>query len=108
MSSFRYRQLATAVMTLFFAPQIAHAQSKPVQDLPEVSVRSQAETADGPVDGYNATRTATATKTDTPLKEVPASVTVVPAQLMKDTAMQSIGDTVRYVPGVLLHQGEGN
>lgn len=76
--------------------------------LPQVSVQAQTERADGPVDGYRAERSATFTKTDTPLKEVPASVTVVPAQLMKDQAMQSMGDVFRYVPGVLMHQGEGN
>jgi catecholate siderophore receptor len=57
---------------------------------------------------YRATRSSTFTKTDTPLKEVPASITVVPAQLMKDQAMRSLADVVRYVPGVSVHQGEGN
>ncbi len=66
------------------------------------------EHADGPVNGYRATRSATFTKIDTPLKEVPASVTVLPAQLMKDQAMQSLADVIRYVPGALAHQGEGN
>ena len=73
--------------------------------MPEVTVQ---ESADGPVTGYRATRSATATKTDEPLKEVPASVSVVPSQLMKDQAMQSMSDVFRYVPGVLSHQGEGN
>jgi catecholate siderophore receptor len=60
------------------------------------------------VEGYRATRSGTFTKSDTPLNEVPASVTVVPAQLMKDQAMQGMADVIRYVPGVLIHQGEGN
>jgi catecholate siderophore receptor len=76
--------------------------------LPKVTVRADAERADGPVSGYRATQSSTFTKTDTPLKEVPASITVVPEQLMKDQAMQSMGDVFRYVPGVLMHQGEGN
>ncbi len=57
---------------------------------------------------YLPSRTTTFTKTDTPLKEVPASVSVVPAQLMKDLAMQSLADVIRYVPGALAHLGEGN
>jgi catecholate siderophore receptor len=32
----------------------------------------------------------------------------VPAELMKDQAMQSLADVIRYVPGALAHQGEGN
>ncbi|HUN69871.1 MAG TPA: TonB-dependent siderophore receptor, partial [Burkholderiales bacterium] len=103
------RPLAAAILLVFATPQLAHAQAAPgEQTLPEVKVQEQAERADGPVTGYRATRSGTFTKTDTPLNEVPASVTVVPAQLMKDQAMQSMGDVFRYVPGVLMHQGEGN
>jgi catecholate siderophore receptor len=76
--------------------------------LAPVEVRAQSERADGPVVGYNATRSATFTKTDTPLKEVPASLTVVPEELIEDQAMQSIADVIRYVPGATAHQGEGN
>lgn len=76
--------------------------------MPQVTVEGAGERADGPVQGYRATRSSTFTKTDTPLKEVPASVSVVPADLMKDQAMQSMGDAFRYVPGAASHQGEGN
>lgn len=76
--------------------------------LPEVQVQGAPESANGPVAGYRATRSATFTKTDEPLKEVPASIAVVPSQLMKDQAMQGLSDVFRYVPGVLTHQGEGN
>jgi catecholate siderophore receptor len=84
------------------------AQAAEDSALPAVTVRAQGERADGPVTGYRAERSATFTKTDTPLKEVPASITVVPAELMRDQAMHSIADVVRYVPGVTSHQGEGN
>ena len=57
---------------------------------------------------YHASRSSTFTRTDTPLKEIPASVTVVPAQVIKDQAMRSLADVIRYVPGALAHQGEGN
>lgn len=50
-----------------------HSNLKPVahgaeQTLPQVTVVDQAKRADGPVTGYRATRSATFTKTDTPLK----------------------------------------
>ena len=76
--------------------------------LPATEVHGQAERADGPVVGYRATRSATFTKTDSELKEVPASVSVIPAELIKDQAMQSMADVFRYVPGATNHQGEGN
>jgi len=104
MTPFHRRPVAAAVLAVFST--FAQAQSD--QTLPEIKVRGEAERADGPVTGYRATRSSTATKTDTPLREVPASVTVVPSSVMKDQAMQSMGDVFRYVPGVLMHQGEGN
>ena len=115
MPQFERKPLAAAILVMLSAPLAhAHAQSEmiaqaqPEATLPEVKVKDAAERADGPVDGYRATRSGTATRTDTPLLEVPASVTVVPAQLIKDAGMQSLGDVFRYVPGVLMHQGEGN
>jgi len=95
---------AIAVM-IAFGNGFAHAEDA---TLSQVTVQGQAERADGPVTGYRATRSATFTKTDTPLKDVPASVSVVPAELMKDQAMQSLADVIRYVPGATAHQGEGN
>ncbi|WP_083567482.1 TonB-dependent siderophore receptor [Hyphomicrobium sp. CS1GBMeth3] len=59
------------------------------------------ETATGPVEGYNATRTATGMKTDTPLKEIPQSVSVVGAEQIRDMSAQNLQDTLRYVPGVV-------
>jgi catecholate siderophore receptor len=108
MPGFKRRPLAAAMIALLSTPSAVYAQARPEQALPEVRVQGEAERADGPVTGYRATRSSTATKTDTPLREVPASVTVVPSSLMKDQAMQRMGDVFRYVPGVLMHQGEGN
>ncbi len=100
--------LAIAAVATGLTMTSSPARAQTPVTLPEVSVQGQAERADGPVEGYRAERSSTFTKTDTPLKEVPASVSVVPATVMKDTAMQSMGDVFRYVPGVLMHQGEGN
>ena len=49
-----------------------------------------------------------ATKTLTPLIDVPQSVTVVTKQLINDQMMASIADVVKYVPGITAHQGENN
>lgn len=105
--SFRIHMKPVALAALAALGPIGAARSAE-QTMPQVTVQEQAERADGPVQGYRATRSATFTKTDTPLKEVPASVSVVPAQLMKDQAMRSLADVIRYVPGALAHQGEGN
>jgi catecholate siderophore receptor len=58
--------------------------------------------------GYQVPAIRTATKTPTPLVDVPQSVTVVTSELIKDQMMMSVGDVMRYVPGVMVHQGENN
>jgi catecholate siderophore receptor len=55
-----------------------------------------------------ATLVAGATRIPTPVRDVPQSVSVVGADAIKDQLMMSIGDVVRYVPGITAHQGENN
>lgn len=57
---------------------------------------------------YAATSTSTATKTNTLLRDVPQSITVITSDLIKDQSIRSLADAVRYVPGVGVSQGEGN
>jgi catecholate siderophore receptor len=71
-------------------------------------IKVSASTITGPTDGYMATKSFSATRTDTPLRDVPQSITVVTQDLIKDQTMQNMGDVVRYVPGVGISQGEGN
>ncbi|MBN8941079.1 MAG: TonB-dependent siderophore receptor [Rhizobiales bacterium] len=72
------------------------------------TITVQGAAVGGGVTGYLATRTSTATKTDTPLRDVPQSVSVVTRQFLDDTAARSIADATRYVPGVGVQYGEGN
>lgn len=58
--------------------------------------------------GYQAQRTTTATRTDTPLRDVPQSVTVTTQQAIRDLSMQNLQDVLRYTPGAGFAQGEGN
>jgi catecholate siderophore receptor len=58
--------------------------------------------------GYAAPVSTSATKTPTLLIDIPQSVTVISHDLMADASMQGMADVVRYVPGVVMTQGEGN
>lgn len=58
------------------------------------------ETAFGPVPGYAASRTATATKTDTPILEVPQSVSVIGREEMEARGALDVMDAIQYTPGV--------
>ena len=57
---------------------------------------------------YQVSTTRSATKTSTALQDVPQSITVVTQDQIKDQLMMSIGDVVRYVPGITSIQGENN
>jgi len=58
--------------------------------------------------GYGVPAISSATRTSTPLRDVPQSVTVITPELMRDQQMTSMADVVRYVPGIAAHQGENN
>jgi catecholate siderophore receptor len=98
--------------------------------LPEIQVRSRRHTtrivrADTPATatpavptdtqnartgtvGVYANSTSVATKTNTPLVNIPQSVSVVTKDFIKDQSFQNLTEVTRYVPGVAIHQGEGN
>lgn len=85
------------------APAASAPAEAPITTLPAVRVSAQAEreTATGPVSGYVARRTATATKTDTLLAEAPQSVSVITRDQMEAQNAQSVSDAVRYSAGVM-------
>ncbi len=65
-------------------------------------------TVNAPAVGYQMPVISTATKTPTPLRDVPQAITVVTQELMKDQLMMSVSDVIRYVPGITTQQGENN
>ncbi|HET8690604.1 MAG TPA: TonB-dependent receptor plug domain-containing protein, partial [Steroidobacteraceae bacterium] len=81
----------------------ADVESGEPTPLPKVTVSAEHDS-----DGYLAERSRTATKTLTPLLDVPQSVSVVTRDLIADQSMQGLADLVRYVPGAGMAQGEGN
>ncbi len=61
----------------------------------------------GLTDSYRAD-TASGLRTPTPLIDVPQTVTVITREQLDDQGVTQLGDALRYVPGVVLAQGEGN
>ena len=57
---------------------------------------------------YDVDAISTATKTLTPLRDVPQAVTVTSKEVIRDQLMLSMGDVMRYTPGISVHQGENN
>jgi iron complex outermembrane recepter protein len=85
------------------APTAASDPKEAEATLPTVRIVAprEVETAAGPVAGYVATRSATATKTDTPIIETPQSISVITRDRMDDQAVQTTTQALRYTAGVL-------
>ena len=62
----------------------------------------------GALAGYEVPSVSSATRTTTPLRDVPQSVSVVSSALIADQRMASMAEITRYMPGVGFAQGEGN
>ncbi|HEX4895947.1 MAG TPA: TonB-dependent siderophore receptor [Solimonas sp.] len=103
--NFRLNPIAVAMLTALSAPALAEELevASSTTALPEIVVEGHAEPA-----AYAVPEVRSATRTDTPVRDVPQSITVISRDLVRDQAMQNIADAVRYVPGVGMAQGEGN
>jgi len=103
---------AVTVIAVGFAPEtitvtVRRGQTTESQVALAVAGLHEAVTVTAP-GGYRAPVVSSATRTATPLRDVPQSVTVITDALIKDQLMTSVADVMRYVPGVTTHQGENN
>jgi iron complex outermembrane recepter protein len=77
-------------------------QQDPPIILPQVTVRDSAE------EGYTTSVTATGTRTDTPITEIPQSIQVIPRQVIEDQASPRLRDVYQNVSGVVPAPTVGN
>jgi catecholate siderophore receptor len=83
---------------------VATAQEAGQVTLPPITVGTSPQ-AD---QSYLAKRTSTATKTNTPIINIPQSIDVVTQEQIQDRAAEGLAEALRYVPGVTFAQGESN
>jgi catecholate siderophore receptor len=91
--------LSSIVFPVFAASNV---NVEPEATLSEVVITGITES------NYGIKHSKTAMKTDTLLRDTPQAITVITKELMRDQAMQSMADVIRYVPGIVTAQGEGN
>ncbi len=89
--------VATAVGSISFA---AHAA--PEDTITVTTAAAEQESAWGPAPTIAAKRTATATKTDTPIEKTPQSISVVTRQEMEIHQSKSVKEALGYTPGVVV------
>ena len=92
--------ISIAGASMAFAEEPVDPNKEAVLKAVTVKDKVDAETATGPVTGYIAKRSATATKTDTSLLETPQSVTVVTADQIVDLGAMNVQDALNYAAGV--------
>ncbi|WP_439895338.1 TonB-dependent siderophore receptor [Pseudomonas syringae] len=66
----------------------------------DIQSATDIETAQGPVQGYRATRSVSATRTDTSLHETPQSISVVTREAVEDIGATRLQDALDYAGGV--------
>jgi catecholate siderophore receptor len=100
MRRFKRRPLAAAMLMVFSTPEWAFAQAQSEQTLPEVRVRAGQ-------DGFRTETNTSATRTETPLRDIPQMVNTVPAELLRSQGASTLGDALRNVPGISYAAPEG-
>lgn len=114
---FQARLPRAIVLALVTLPLAAQAVEVPIQvpdgaggfkrrsasQLDQVQVEAGTPRADFPVQD-----SASATRTDTALRDIPQAISVITQDLIRDQAIAGMADVVRYVPGMGMAQGEGN
>lgn len=84
---------APGPVALAVALLLANQAQAQVATLPEVTVSASP-------DSYRVSHSSAATRTDTPLEQVPQSVVVIPRAVMDDQAAQTLSDVLRNVSNV--------
>jgi iron complex outermembrane receptor protein len=68
--------------------------------LEKITLQARMDSAWGPVEGYVANRSASGTKTDTPLIETPQSVSVITTDQIRNQKAVSLSEALTYTPGI--------
>lgn len=107
----RLRKLAVliAAATGSIAVTATAAETAKKEDTITVSAAAPQESAWGPAPTIAAKRTATATKTDTPIEKTPQSISVVTSEEMEIRQPASVKEALGYTPGVVVsNRGASN
>lgn len=91
----------TSATTVTLERQVAQEQSpatSPGSEVPQLEPVTVTE--ERAAQGYRVERATTATKTDTPLRDIPGSIQVLPRQVIEDQGTVQVRDVLRNVSGV--------
>ncbi|NWF59552.1 MAG: TonB-dependent siderophore receptor [Fischerella sp.] len=86
-------------------PQTPQAEQKPENQTPQQQPAAQEDepielVVTGEQDGYNVPDASTATRTDTPIRDIPQSIQIVPRQVIEDRDVRNLNEALETVSGV--------
>ncbi|WP_425249217.1 TonB-dependent siderophore receptor [Bradyrhizobium brasilense] len=84
------------------------ANRAPAQNVPAPGPSGGGERGNGPVTGYLASQSVTATKTDSPVLTTPQSISIVTQDQIQAQGAQNITEALRYTPGVTIESFGAN
>jgi len=97
----------TLIFAAAFLPTPAFA-GVTTADAAEMAAAADVIVVTGQRHEYGARSTATATRTDTDIRNIPQALTVISESQIEDQALRSIADVLTFVPGATPGTGEGN
>ncbi|MDF5706215.1 MAG: TonB-dependent siderophore receptor [Nostoc sp. S4] len=81
-------------------------QEQPSQASPESNEPIELVVTGERDEGYNPSRTSVGTRTDTPLRDIPQTIQIIPQQVIKDRNVTRLRDVLNNVSGVALNSGD--
>ena len=104
MARFTRRPIAAAVILMFSGAGAALAQQPPAPEAPQPPTQTMPEVkVTSPPDGGQGLKVEPSRgplRTETPLRDIPQFMNVVPETLLRQQAATSLGDALRNVPGI--------
>ncbi|MHC5748424.1 MAG: TonB-dependent receptor plug domain-containing protein, partial [Nostoc sp.] len=87
-------------------PPLQPEPEQPTSETPQEEPSAQSDepielVVTGEQDGYRIPNASTATRTDTPLRDIPQSIQVIPRQILKDQQVTRLNEALRNTPGVV-------
>jgi len=90
-------------------PSVSIANTSEKSSLDEKKIELvEIEVKDNVARTYLKKRISSATKTDTRIRDIPQSISVITEEQIKDQSLLGLTDAIKYSPGVMAGQGEGN
>jgi iron complex outermembrane receptor protein len=86
-------------------PETPQAEEKPEAETPQEKPSAQQDepielVVTGEQDGYSVPNATAGTRTDTPLRDIPQSIQVIPQQVLRDQQANRLEEALRNAPGI--------